>query len=99
MPARPRSSSKSGSRQSVSSAAYYAACRWCDERGISHGSMQAHRPIGLLAGEYAIAKWRSLNAQERRALDGTMTGDFRNGPVLVRIRAAALAASNEGAPA
>lgn len=80
-------------------AAYYAACCWCDERGIAHGSMQAHAPIGLLVGDYAIAKWRNLNAQERRALDGTMTGDFRSGPVLVRVRAAALPAQNEGAPA
>lgn len=70
--------------------AYHAACRWLDERGISHGRMQGGAPIGLLAGRFDIAKWRNLNAAERHQLDGTMTGDFRCGPVVVRIRCAAL---------
>ena len=66
-------------------AANDAAEAWCRERGVSVGRMQKGAPRGLLRGDYEIAKWRNLSIAERRALDGTMRGDFRNGPVIVRI--------------
>lgn len=78
--------------------AYHAACRWLEARGISHGRMQGPAPIGLLAGECDIAKWRNLSPSERECLDGLMTGDFRSGPVLVRLRAGFAATIREGAP-
>lgn len=56
---------------------------WCEAMGLSVGAMQAHAPRGLLFGDYDIAKWRNLTKAERKALDGQMTGDFRNGPVYV----------------
>ena len=66
-------------------AANDAAEAWCREQRISVGRMQRGAPRGLLRGDYDIAKWRNLSTAERNALDGTMRGDFRNGPVIVRI--------------
>ena len=66
--------------------AMYAAERWCRDNGVSFGSSCAMSPTGLLRGEYRIAKWRNLSAKERAQLDGTMSGDFRNGPVTIRLR-------------
>ncbi len=65
--------------------AYNKAIRWLEERGFSYGSMQRDEPIGILHGDYAIAKWRNLNDQERLDLDGVIKGDKRNGPVSVTI--------------
>ncbi|MBR8029238.1 hypothetical protein KDX27_34930 [Burkholderia cenocepacia] len=60
-----------------------AAEKWCRDRGISVGEMQGPAPRGLLVGDFWIAKWRNLNAAEKRALNGRMTGDMRHGPVTV----------------
>lgn len=73
-----------------------AAERWCIERGISYGSMQRGKPTGLLAGNFQISKWRSMTSVEQRELDGTMTGDFRNGPVHIRIKASAIRNAKAG---
>jgi hypothetical protein len=66
-----------------------AAERWCDARGISIGRAQHRAARGLLVGPYDIAKWRNLNAAERHALDGTMTGDMRHGPITINLNGAA----------
>lgn len=63
--------------------ALYAAERWCRERGISFGSMEAHKPTGLLLGDFAIAKWHNLRQADKNALHGVMRGDMRNGPVTI----------------
>jgi hypothetical protein len=67
--------------------AFYRAQAWCEGQGVSVGEMQGPEPIGLLRGDFAIAKWRNLSAAERRVLDGTITGDKRNGPVTVTLKA------------
>lgn len=67
-------------------AALYAAEAWCAARGISVGRSDGRNPSGLLYGEYDIQKWHNLNARERAVLDGTLTGDGRNGPVTVSIK-------------
>lgn len=65
----------------------YAAEAWCLENGISVGQSCATGPTGLLFGDYTwIAKWRNLTAKERSALHGTMSGDFREGPVIVGLK-------------
>ncbi|MDR3100795.1 MAG: hypothetical protein LBV73_27495 [Paraburkholderia sp.] len=69
-------------------AACYAAEEWCRERGIAVGAMQGRAPRGLKRGNHIIWKWRSLDHSERRALDGTMTGDMRNGPVTINLNVA-----------
>ena len=66
--------------------AKYAAEKWCQDNNISFGSSCANSPIGLLRGNYSIAKWRNLSIKERAQLDGTMSGDMRNGPVTITIR-------------
>jgi hypothetical protein len=62
-----------------------AAERWLDENGYSVGRMQGSAPRGILRGDFDIQKWRNLSDAERDALHGTMTGDFRDGPITVRI--------------
>ena len=67
-------------------AATYAAEEWCKENGYSVGTMQRGDPRGILKGDFDIQKWRNLNAKDRAELDGTLTGDGRNGPVTIRIK-------------
>lgn len=65
----------------------YAAEAWCREHGISFGQSCATGPTGLLFGHYDwIAKWRNLSTKERSALHGTMSGDFREGPVIIDLK-------------
>jgi len=67
--------------------AMYAAEAWCLENGISVGQSCATGPTGLLFGQYDwIAKWRNLTARERKQLHGTMSGDARNGPVVIDLK-------------
>lgn len=68
--------------------AYEAAQRWCKENGYSCGSMQRDAPIGLLMGNWQIAKWRNLNSDERDRLDGTISciNSFREAPVHIVIK-------------
>jgi len=72
-------------------AALSAAQKWCRDHGISYGSLQGPDPVGLMVGDYAIAKWRNLSAAERAELDGQLTGDKRNGPVFIQLTNAARA--------
>lgn len=67
-------------------AAVDAAEAWCKENGVSVGTMQHNAPRGLKRGDCVIAKWRNLDKADRKELDGTMIGDFRNGPVFIDIR-------------
>lgn len=68
-------------------AALHAARAWVENQGYSCGSLCRDMPIGLLKGEWTIAKWKNLTANERKQLDGQMTSsDFRNGPVIVTLK-------------
>ena len=53
--------------------------------GFSVGRNQRGDPRGILFGDYDIAKWRNLSSQERADCHGQMTGDMREGPVVVTI--------------
>lgn len=66
-------------------AAETRAVAMLEDCGFSVGHLQAHAPRGILFGLYDIQKWRNLNAAERQALHGVMTGDMRTGPVVVEI--------------
>ncbi len=63
-----------------------AAEEWCELNGISVGIMQGPAPRGLMYGDCHISKWRNLSHVEQKQMHGTMTGDMRNGPVVVNIR-------------
>lgn len=65
--------------------AFREAENYLKKNGYSWGSMQRDDPIGIMKGDYDISKWRNLSSKERNALDGTITGDKRNGPVTVEI--------------
>lgn len=75
--------------------AYERAVSWCESLGVSVGQMQGPDPIGLLYGDFMIAKWRNLSKQQRAALDGTITGNKRYGPITVTLRAPATAAKGK----
>lgn len=68
--------------------ALHAAQAWCKEREISYsaGSARCGGVVGLLHGDFSIAKYHNLTAKERTQLDGTMTGDGREGPVTISIK-------------
>ena len=63
-----------------------AARAWLKERGYSIGEMQGSAPMGVMLGDFDIAKWRNLTPTEIGALDGKIEGDKRNGPVTVRLK-------------
>ena len=68
-------------------AALYAASNWLRANGYSCGSWQRGSPCGIMRGlEWSISKWRGMNARERDALHGQMSGDGRNGPITIRIK-------------
>ncbi len=66
-------------------AAYNTACTWLRDNGFSWGSMCHPQPTAIMKGDVYIAKWKNLTAKERRIVDGTITGDFREGPVTVKL--------------
>lgn len=66
-----------------------AAEAWCRNNGVSFGTAQRGSPRGLMRGVVEIGKWRTMTAREIKALDGTMEGDMRNGPVIIEIKDAA----------
>lgn len=61
----------------------YAAEKWCKENDISFGAMQKDEPRGLKRGDCLIAKWRNLSNEDRKSLDGVMTGVPRYGTIQV----------------
>lgn len=71
--------------------AMHAAEDWCREHGVSYGPSDRSGTQGLLVGDYVIAKWRNLSVKEKRECHGTITGDGREGPLVLRISRAALA--------
>ena len=72
-------------------AAMHCAEQWCREHRVSYGPSERGSPIGLLVGDYVIAKWRNLTPKERAECHGQITGDGREGPLVLRISRAALA--------
>lgn len=63
------------------------AQQWLTQNGYSYGRMQGKDPRGILKGlQWDIQKWRNLSRADIAVLDGTMTGDMRNGPVFVWIK-------------
>ncbi|MBN9078550.1 MAG: hypothetical protein BGN87_00295 [Rhizobiales bacterium 65-79] len=66
-------------------AAERRAVAFLEERGFSVGRMQHREPRGILLGNFDIQKWHNLSAADRAGLHGVMTGDMRNGPVVVEM--------------
>ena len=75
--------SKPGTFQSL-----YAAQKWLEQNGYSFGSTCLEMPIGILKGDFIIAKRKNLTKAEIAQLDGRLSGDMRNGPVMIQLTAA-----------
>lgn len=65
--------------------AYYAACEWLKQNGFSYGSMQRDDPMGIMKGDWEIAKWRNLSESDKKSLDGQMSF-VRGGKCTVSIK-------------
>jgi len=80
-------------RKTFADAGDFAACRaaedWLRKHDYAVGRMERGMPRGLMIGadDWDIQKWHNLRAHERRALDGVLVGDMRNGPVVVMLTA------------
>ncbi|AMX90843.1 hypothetical protein IPC618_21455 [Pseudomonas aeruginosa] len=67
--------------------ALYACQQWLSANGYSYSSTCRDGPVGVMKGDYGIAKWRNLTREERAELHGTVDGDFREGPLVLRLKA------------
>ena len=76
--------------------AWHAACQWLRDNGYSYSSTCAVGPVAVLKGDYCIAKWRNLTRKEHSELDGTVDGNFREGPLTLRLKAAPASTNSEG---
>ena len=63
--------------------ALYTAEEWLKQRGYSVGRMCFPEPIGVAKGQFDIVKWKHLDDEDKRCLDGVIVGDMRHGPVTV----------------
>jgi hypothetical protein len=68
--------------------ALYAAQDWLQSNGYSYGSLCREMPVGILKGDWAIAKWKNLTKKEISELDGHFDGDKREGPITILLKAA-----------
>ena len=63
-------------------AAFEEAVTFCKERDFSVGRMQREAPVGVKKGDWDIQKWRNLDFEDKKLMDGFIVGlDKRNGPV------------------
>lgn len=70
-------------------AALDAARAFLKAHGFSVGILQTGAPIGVMLGNGDIAKWRTLDAEEKADMHGTLwttSGSFRAGPVFLDFR-------------
>ncbi len=68
--------------------ALYACQKWLRDNGYSYGSTSRMGPMPVLKGDFCIAKWHNLTKAEKQALDGYVDGDFREGPLTLRLKQA-----------
>ncbi|MDA3939618.1 MAG: hypothetical protein PF693_09945 [Spirochaetia bacterium] len=62
-----------------------AAEKWLTDNGYSFGSSCVYSPQAIKKGNWNIAKWRNLTVEERKNIDGIITGNGREGPITVEI--------------
>lgn len=64
--------------------AYDASVKHLESLGYSVGRMCSPEPTGFKMGDWDIQKWRNLNSDHRKMLDGHIeSDDYRNGDVTV----------------
>lgn len=80
--------------------AWDAAVRHVEAVKCSIAPMQKDAAAGVMYGDFAVQKWRNLGPTHRSTLHALVFGDYRNGPLTLRILPAcppAVAAALEGA--
>lgn len=75
--------------------AWEAAVRLVTRAGFSVGSTCVNCPVGIMHGDWLVAKWRNLSKAEREACHGTISGDRRTGPIMVTLSDACPPAARE----
>lgn len=69
--------------------AYWAAVAWARGKGFEESTMSHPLPTALVKGSYEESdlpeKWKNFKPRHAERVDGTITGDFREGPVVVRL--------------
>lgn len=65
--------------------ALYEAEKWLRDNGYSVGSSCIGCPTGVVKGDAYISKWRNMTAEEKDALDGTLTAG-REGPATLLLK-------------
>lgn len=67
----------------------YLAHAWLKERGYDYGSTSATFPVAVMKGDYNDYdlpwKWKNFTAKQMNMVHGTITGNMRNGPVVVTL--------------
>jgi hypothetical protein len=59
---------------------------WLHENGFSYGSLCMDQPVGILHGDFLIAKWKNLSSDDIQALHGVLLSeDFREGACKILI--------------
>lgn len=67
--------------------AWNACKKWLTAHGFSYGSTSARaNGVGVLKGDYCIAKMHNLTTKEIQQLDGIVSGNFRDGPVVLTLK-------------
>ena len=67
--------------------ALHDAEEWLKNNGFSNAPLCGDMPVGIMKGDWCIAKWKNLTEYERECLHGTMTSeDFRNTDVIIEIK-------------
>jgi len=69
--------------------AYWAALAWARAKGFEESSMSHPLPTALVKGSFEESdlpeKWKNFKPRHAEMVDGTITGDLREGPVTVKL--------------
>lgn len=67
----------------------YAAQAWLKEKGYDYGSNSAGGPTAVMKGRYwdydLPQKMKNFTEREKNLVHGIMTGNLREGPVIVHL--------------
>ena len=69
--------------------AYRTAVHWLEEKGFDVGSMSSPLPTAVMYGDYDNYdlpwKMKNFTASQKKQVHGLISGNFREGPVLVTL--------------
>jgi len=65
--------------------ALHAAEKWLTDHDYSYGPTQVCAPQAIFRGDCYVSKWRNLSAKDKTEMVGTITGECREGPIIVNL--------------